>query len=336
MDELKIIKTKPGHADFHLFENLPKRLYPADSIRQRQSETINKEFLKDCYVLLKNGEPEARAALYNNPFTCNELKTAALGNYESTADKEVSEKLLRFAIDEAKKSGAEFLIGPMNGSTWDSYRFSIHHDTSNFLLEPFHHLYYNGQFLFSGFLPISKYTSSIDKEIHFDHPEVLKLDKQFADAGVTIRNINMNDYEGELKKLYPFITEAFKTNFLYTPISWETFRSKYLEAAKIINPEYVLLAEDAECNVIGFIFCYDDLFNTNEKSLVIKTIARDKSKQWAGLGHVLANRVIRLVKSKGYKSIIHAFMIEQATSTAISKDFLGTVYKNYVLYGLKL
>ena len=331
---MEIISTQPGDGNFHLFEGLTKQLYPENSIRHTQSESINIEFLKICFVLTVNGEPKARVALYNNPnLSFNTTKSACIGNYECIDDATIADHLLQFITNEAKKTGIQFLIGPMNGSTWDNYRFSTHHNSPNFLLEPYHHLYYNQQFEESGFTPISQYTSSIDTDLECNHPDILKREAELLNEGVVIRSINMNDYEGELKKLYPVITNSFKSNFLYTPIKWETFFKKYMEAGKIINPEYVLIAEDKHGNIIGFIFAYDDLYNRKEKSLVVKTLARHESKQWAGLGQVLSNRVVSNVKSKGYTSLIHAFIISHGTSRGTSEKFHGKVYKNYVLYG---
>lgn len=334
---MEIITTLPGDKNFQLFEKLPTLLYPANSIKHKQTEGINKEFLVACYVLIDNNEVKARAALYNNPHLLYHSKKAVcLGNYECVDDTNVSTTFLNFIENEAKKLSALFLIGPMNGSTWDNYRFSVHHDYPNFLLEPYHHLYYNKQFEAIGFSPISEYSSSIDYELPFDYPDLLKREAELIVAGVKFRNINMDDYLGELKKLYPFITNAFKSNFLYTPIKWETFSAKYLEAAKIIKPEYVRIAEDKNGNLIGFVFCYDDLFNTTEKSLVVKTLARNESKEWSGLGQVICNPIVRDVKTKGYTSMVHAFIIKQGTSRGTSEKFLGKVYKNYVLYGKAL
>lgn len=333
---MKIIKTKPGDINFHLFQNLPGKLYKTNGNNGLQ-ENISKEFLLGCYVLLVNDKPVARAVLYKNEqLYYKEMRTACIGNYESIDDIEVCGKLINFIISEAKKNNTEFLIGPMNGSTWDNYRFSTHNHYPNFLLEPYHHLYYNEHFLNNGFHVIAEYTSSIDNVLHFDHPSILKKEDEFAKAGVTIRNIDMSNYEDELRKLYPFISSAFKDNFLYTPVSWETFRDKYLEAAKIINPDYVLLAHDKHDAIIGFIFSYDALLTDGPKTLVVKTVARDKMQQWQGLGHVLGNRVVRLAKNNGYQSMIHAFVIEQGTSTGLSTSFLGEVYKNYALYGIKI
>ncbi|MDQ3393186.1 MAG: hypothetical protein M3512_03600, partial [Bacteroidota bacterium] len=164
----------------------------------------------------------------------------------------------------------------------------------------------------------------------------LQREQEFEQLEVKIRNIRMDEYEDELKKLYGFLSSALKNNFLFTPISWEAFYANYLKAASFINPEYVLLAENLKGDIIGFIFSYDDLINTSKKNLVFKTIVRDAAKKWAGLGHVMSNQVIRKVKNKGYDCFIHAFMLEQGSSTGLSKSFKGNIYKNYSLYGLKI
>ncbi|WP_114784118.1 hypothetical protein [Botryobacter ruber] len=334
---MHILHTTPGDANFYLFEELPKRLYPADSLRHTQSDNLNQEFLDTCFVLTVDGEPKARAALYRNPNLVYEGKQAAcVGNYECVEEEEVAEAMLNYVAGKAMEAGAAYLLGPMNGSTWDNYRFSSHHSHANFLLEPYHHLYYNQQFAATGFSPVARYTSSLDTDVVCDHPAIVKREAELMAAGVTFRPIHMADYEGELARLYPFITGAFKSNFLYTPISWESFRKKYLEAARIITPDHVLLAEDPERNIIGLIFCYDDLYNTSEKSLVVKTLARHESKEWAGLGQVLGNQIMRAAKAKSYRSLIHAFTIATGASTVTSKTFHGNVYKSYTLYGKEL
>ncbi|MBK7693601.1 MAG: hypothetical protein IPI30_04590 [Saprospiraceae bacterium] len=197
---MKIISTKPGDTNFQLVELIPKSLYAPDSIRHRQAESINMEFLDNFYVLLDNNEPQASLAIYNNPqLNYKGKKSVCIGNYECVNNIKISKEIINYAINEAKRKGAEFLIGPMNGSTWDNYRFSLKLDHPNFLLEPYHHIYYNDHFLNSGFMPISKYRSSINHVMPVDSEDVLKLEDKFYDSGVNIRNIEIRNYENELK-----------------------------------------------------------------------------------------------------------------------------------------
>jgi hypothetical protein len=334
---MEIIKTMPGDNRFYLFGDLPKLLYSAESVDPNKTEDFNFSFIHHCYVLLDNGEPKARGTLYENPgLFYHEKKVIAIGNYESTEDENISNKFLEYLIKEAQNLNSDFLIGPMNGSTWNNYRFSLHNNYDNFLLEPYHHIYYNRQFLSAGFKPIAHYTSKINTSFFCDHKEVLMKESKLLNAGLTIRNIDLANFDKELKNLYPFICKAFQHNFLFSRITLEAFIEKYKKIATLIRPEFVLIAEDVANNITGFIFCYDDLLNKKEKSLIIKTLARDQSKQWSGLGSVLANRIISLAKKQGYQSIIHAFMMEDGNSSEASRKFFGNIYKKYALYALEL
>jgi hypothetical protein len=334
---IEIIQLKPGDINFNLFHNFPEEIYPADSRRIRGKETVNSEYLENCFVLLTAGKVQARAALYNNPHLQYQNKKAlCIGNFESVNNKESGQALLQHISSEAKRRGAGFLIGPMNGSTWDSYRFSVHHTYPHFFLEPYHHLYYNEHFTCAGFNTIARYFSSIEKDLKCISPAIAKRENELKQAGITFRNINLNQYEKELEKIFYFNGVAFRSNFLYTPISKEVFIKKYSETKGLIDPGFVILAEDAEGNLIGYFFCINDFYNEKEKSLIVKTVARHPDKKWSGTGHVMANMICRRALQKQYQSIIHSFMYEQGTSVSMSKNFSGTIYKNYVLFGKEL
>lgn len=333
----EILSLQPGDENFYLFENFPKEIYEKDSPHFYLPEKLNNEYLKECFVLLVNGKVKSRCALYDNPHLFYQNKKAAcLGNFESINDQKIAAKLLTHVSSEAKRSGAQFLIGPMNGSTWNDYRFSVHHNQPPFFLEPWHHLYYNDQLNDNGFRIIGKYFSSIETDLSFDSPTISEREKQLKEAGINFRNISIKEFEQELEKIFRFNAIAFQSNFLYTPINKDTFIKKYQETKSLINPAFVIMAEDDNENLIGYIFCVDDLFNKNEKSLIVKTVARDPHKKWSGTGHVLGKMIFERAVQNKYSSIIHSFMYEDGTSTVMSKNFSGNIFKNYVLYGKKI
>lgn len=331
---ITITETGPGHPDFQLFTELPKRIYPPDSIRFKVPELVPADFLRACY-LLKDGENVvARAGIYDNPL----LEYAgghafSVGNYECADRMEYAGALLTFITDTVKSWGGKYLIGPMNGSTWESYRFLADHDNPLFFTEPYHHLYYNAQFERAGFKPIARYYSNIDHGIEPDNPEILVREREFQARGVTIRAIDLASFEAEIGRVYDFNLLAFKTNFLYTPITREAFMKKYMQTKAYINPELTLLAEDVEGNLVGYFFCIPDFYNTTSKSLIVKTLARHPGAEWRGLGHVIGNVIYRKAAALGFTSAIHSFIYEQGTSTQLSAHFSGTHYRNYVLYG---
>ncbi len=333
---MEIIKTTPNQED-RLFNDVPGRLYPSDSLRLRESEEVNTETLVARYTLCVETVPVARAALYQgNAMQWEGKRIWMIGNYECVPDEHISDALFERLFADAKAAGADYVIGPMNGSTWDNYRFSVSHDFPNFLLEPYHHLYYVNQFRRAGFKEISRYVSNIDTELACDWPELLEKERTFANEGVRIRPLNGDSLEAELEQLYPFIDATFRGNRFYTPILRGRFKAKYLAAAALIDSDYVLVAENSTGQPVGFIFSYDDRYSQRGRSLVIKTLARAKERQYAGLGHVLANRVIRLARARGYRSVVHAFIVERGDATRVSGNFTGRPYKKYILLGKDL
>lgn len=333
---MEVIKTDAGLHD-QWFMEIPSLLYPQDSPRHLEPDEINTDALVATYVVMADGKPQARAALYRTDgMTWNGLQVWTIGNYECVHRTVVAQALLDAVMKDAQADGAEYFVGPMNGSTWDNYRFSESHDFPNFLLEPYHHLYYVQQFRDAGFEEIARYTSNVDTELACDWPQLFEKEREFADQGIRIRPIDVACLDEELEKLHPFIHDTFADNLLYTPISLSRFKAKYRAAAPLINKDYVLIAENADGAVAGFIFSYDDAYNRRGGSLIIKTLARANGKSYAGLGHVLVNRVIRLARQRGYRSVVHAFIIERGDATLVSSNFAGRPYKTYVLFGKPL
>jgi len=329
----EIVKTRPGDNNFHKFVSFPREVYPADSLFFKIPESFNEEYLHAGYLLTINGKVLCRAALYHNPHLQYLQKQACcIGNYEALDDRHAAAELIRHIASEAKNLGAAYLIGPMNGSTWDNYRFSVHHDHPNFFLEPYHHLYYTGHFSNSGFEVIGRYYSSLETDLAFNDPAVLQREQELRQAGVNFRNINLDAWESELEKVFAFNATGFKTNFLYTPVSKADFMKKYAETKRFIEPKFVVLAEDAGEALVGYFFCITDFYNQQSKALIAKTVARHPDKKWSGIGHVLGNIICGRAWADGYQSIIHALMYEDGTSNKMSKNFSGRAYKNYVLF----
>jgi hypothetical protein len=333
----EIVRTEPGDCNFTHFEHFPKEIYPGDSLALAVPESINGEYLEAGYLLKHNGKICSRAALYYNPHLRYQQKTTCtVGNFESVDDKEISSQLLTHLATRAKSLKAEYLIGPMNGSTWDNYRFSLHHDHPHFFLEPYHHLYYHEHFLHSGFDVIARYYSSIETNMQYNSAAVMQREAQLREDGIVFRDIDLDNYEAELEKVFEFNMTAFSANFLYTPISKTDFMKKYAQTKRFIEPRYVVMAEDAYGHLIGYFFCIHDHNNKEPKSLIAKTVARHPDKKWSGVGHVLGNIICGRAHRAGYQCIIHSFMYQDGTSKKMSKNFDGKEYKNYVLLGKAL
>ena len=331
------IETMPGKEQFDMFESVPGHIYPYFKRQAAQKNQYNHNFLVNGIIILQDGTPVGRVALYINPFLRHKgLRCGAIGNYECVDDLNVSQALLQYAAEDLRNRGAQMIIGPFNGSTWDSYRFLMNHDQPNFFLEPYNPPYYTTQFQAFGFETLATYTSSLDHEMKLGNEKTLARMAHFKEEGVVFRPIRLDDYEAELKKVYTFCLQGFSRNFLFTPISEESFMDKYLPLQNYIDPELVLLAEAPEGHLVGMMFCIQDFLNVDERSLVIKTVARMPGREWAGMGNVLVHQIMQTARTRNFDSTIHAFMLEHGNGHGLSKGNAGHVYKRYHLFGMEL
>ena len=334
---MSFVQVLPSDSRYQQFLDFPKALYPSGSPRFATPEVIPTEFHVASFMAVDKGKPLARASLYHNPaLHFGEHTAFMIGNYECVDDDLEATAFFVNLTHEARIRGANYLIGPMNGSTYENYRLANEHNAPPFFLEFHYHDYYNCQFERASFASIARYYTNIDTDLIFDRAETLEKEREFARKGVTIRRIDLTRYAEELTRIRVFNDLAFKDNFLYAPISQEAFLAKYLPVRDLLHPEFTLIAEDAAGNLVGYYFCLDDLLNKTEKSLIVKTLARHPDPEWKGLGHVMGNIVYRGAIPQGYRSILHALIYEEGTANALTQNFSGHNYRNYLLYGKKI
>ena len=335
MANYQIIKT--NSVNYHLFESLPEILYPKGSERFRLGHEPSELFLEGCYILLKDNFPVGRFAFYENPeLVYKKGKCCNIGSYECENNFESSKKLIEFAKEFAISKDYSWIIGPMEGSTWNSYRFSLNHDSPQFFMEPFHHLYYNNQFVKSGFEAIKNYTSNLVLASNIDSIKVKELEELNNDLGFTFRNIDLEDYENELLKIAKLSLEGFTSNFLFTPISEKDFVAKYLQMKSFIDPNLIWMIEDESKELHAYIFCIKDLFDSKNETLIIKTIVRKRESNLKKVGIYSIFKINEIAAKNGFTNVIHAMMSEDNFSTKESERNESKKYKEYSLYGLKL
>jgi S-adenosylmethionine-diacylglycerol 3-amino-3-carboxypropyl transferase len=247
------------------------------------------------------------------------------------------ELVLQYAIQWAQNQGFSFIIGPMNGSTWDSYRFKVN-GRRNFLGDLKLNSKYAQQWETQGFEIFSKYQSTQVRYSEKESERYFQRKMQLEKAGVVFRNIDMSRWEEELKRIYLLSLQSFKHNFLYSDIAWKAFLNQYQLLKSSLDPKWILLAENGlNQELIGFLFAYPDLHSRSEQpTLIVKTVARQESYRWSGLGLVMTHIVQQQANEHGIHHFIHAFMHEDAVSSNCSDSMKAAVIAEYVLLRKKL
>lgn len=338
MREFEIITTRPGNDNFHLFDALPKQIYPENSPRfVLGNDPVPSEYLVNCYVLVEDTKAIARCALYLKPgLEVNGKKACTIGSFESIDDADAVTFLLATVSKEAKSRGFEFVVGPMEGSTWNNYRFSDHNRHTNFFMEPYHHDYYGNLWESCGLEPIARYISNLDTHLTFDDDRISKWEERYKENGAIFRSIDLENLETDLLKLAQFNNEAFKENFLFTPIAPSDFVKKYAQLKQYFDPELIWIVEDQAGEIQAISFSIPDYLDTSGKTLIIKSLARKKDTPFRGIGSYLAGKTYQIAAKRNFERVIHALMIHDNNSVSISNNYEGDTYKSYTLYGKEL
>lgn len=293
-----------------------------------------------CMLARRGGEPVARLAYTR----AHDLRgapgvTALIGWYEA-ADADAGIALLRRAVDALASTGAARVLGPMQSSTWGRYRLALPpgpadaHAEPPFLSEPWNPRRYPEDWQATGFRVAATYESAIVEDLSASDPRREELAERVRARGATIRPLDLDRFDDELRAIYELSVAAFAENLYYSPIAFDEFRARYTPLRPLLDPALVRMAEDAEGRLLGFVFAFPDLLTMRDgrpTRAVLKTLATAPAARGLGLGTFLTDEVRRLAHEKGYASVIHALMQADNASVTISRHS-ARVFRRYALY----
>ncbi|MFK7768588.1 MAG: hypothetical protein AB8B55_15300 [Mariniblastus sp.] len=190
-----------------------------------------------------------------------------LGLFHAMESPEPVKQLFHAATKWLRSLRCRSIVGPVDGSTWHSYRINVGpfdenpHNDGPFLLEPQNPNYYSHLFLGSGFEVVQQYRSLRVDDILAASHSLLPSYESASNSGYTFRSFDSASFESELKTIYELSKEIFRENFLYEDISWREFSGLYQRLQHFIREELIWFAVDREGNEVGFLFAMPDYFN---------------------------------------------------------------------------
>jgi GNAT superfamily N-acetyltransferase len=289
-------------------------------------------------ALSQEGVARARCSVWwTHVSPYRQHRVGVIGHYVAIND-EAAAVVLTAALEQLRQAGCTIAIGPMNGTTWRSYRFVTERgDQPAFFLEPTNPEEWPRQFERAGFSSLASYFSSLNDDVSRPDPRLEEMEKKIADAGITIRSAN-NDLRAELEKIYAVSKISFRQNFLYTETPEAEFVAMYEPLLPIVRPELVLIAEKAG-RCVGYLFAIPDLAMKTRgpeiDTFIIKTVSILPEPQLRGLGSLLVARAQQIGHKLGFRRCIHALMFEDNISLNISRHY-ASVMRKYTLYSKDL
>ena len=313
-----------------------------NNISQEESQKIMIE--RPLEIVIFNDESNiviGSLYLWHNRPDYNGRKTSYIGNvniYEKYRKDE--EQLFNKVFEELKKEGIETIIGPLNGTTWNTYRYVTEKGNGRpFLLEPWNEDYYVSLFEKLDFKHLAGYISTVMEGMNSDgrknlNKKIEKLKKFDYYNDIRVESAENKDLLTVLNKVYDLTVEAFKNNFLYSELEREIFLKMYLSYEdKIIKKFFKMLYLRDE--LIGYVFGIPDYTELGYKgkigTIILKTIAVSPEYNGKGMGYILINSLIEEAEKEGYENVIYALMHESNVSKNIGL-LLGNMLRKYTLF----
>ena len=313
-----------------------------NNISQEESQKIMIERPSEIVIFTdENNNIGGSLHLWHNRPDYNGRKTSYIGNvniHEKYRKNE--EQLFNKIFEELKKEGIETIIGPLNGTTWNTYRYVTEKGNGRpFLLEPWNEDYSVSLFEKLGFKPLAGYISTVMEGMNSNgrknlDKKIEKLKKFDYYKDTRVESAENKDLLKVLNKVYDLTVEAFKNNFLYSELEREIFLKMYMSYEdKIVKKFFKMLYLKGE--LIGYVFGIPDYTELGYKgkidTIILKTIAVSPEYNGKGMGYILINSLVEEAEKEGYENVIYALMHESNVSKNIGL-LLGNMLRRYTLF----
>ena len=313
-----------------------------NNISQEESQKIVIERPSEIVIFTdENNNIGGSLHLWHNRPDYNGRKTSYIGNvniHEKYRKNE--EQLFNKVFEELKKEGIEIIIGPWNGTTWNTYRYVTEKGNGKpFLLEPWNEDYSVSLFEKLDFKHLAGYISTVMEGMNSNgrknlNKKIEKLKKFDYYKDIKVESAENKDLMAVLNKVYDLTVEAFKNNFLYSELEREIFLKMYMSYEdKIIKKFFKMLYLGDE--LIGYVFGIPDYAELGYKgkidTIILKTIAVSPIYNGKGMGYILINSLVEEAEKEGYENVIYALMHQSNVSKNIGL-LLGNMLRKYTLF----
>lgn len=314
------------------FHRLPG--FPLDPANMQRQAPDSRWLGVDC-----DGQPAGRCSLWWTQTPALDGQRLGYIGHFAVTDGSAAVPLLDRACSELAAHGCTLAVGPIDGNTWQRYRFITERgDEPPFFLEPDNPDEWPGLFLAAGFMPLAQYCSALNSDLAVIDSRMTLAAQQVHDRGIIIRPIEADQFDAELRRIHALSLLSFRDNFLYTPIGEQEFVEMYSAIRPYLRPDLVLLAERKD-ELLGFIFAMPDLNQAKRgepmDTVIVKTMAIHPEHAGFGLGGVLMARVQEAAHRAGFRRAIHALFHEDNRSGRISGR-TAKVFRRYTLYTRRL
>jgi GNAT superfamily N-acetyltransferase len=271
------VRAARTRRDIKRFIDLPYRLHARDpvwvpplrrDVALLLSRTKNPFFEHgeaEYLIAERNGEVVGRIAAISNRLhnETHDDKVGFFGFFESVDDQAVANALLNAAADWCRSRGHDVLRGPASFSVNDECGLLVDgFETPPTLMMPHNPRYYVPLLERAGFAKAKDlwvYQGGTE-EGYVPVPERLARGTELIRQrqGITLRSLNMRDFEGEVEHIKELYNAAWEKNWGFVPMTEHEIDHLAEQFKPVVIPELVPMAEK-DGKLIGFGIALPDL-----------------------------------------------------------------------------
>jgi len=268
------VVTADGKKGLNEFIEFPYSLYRGDAFWVPPLRIAVRELLDrakhpfyanaeaEFFLARRDGKVVGRIAaiLDRNHNKFHEENAGFFGFFESTNDPEVAAALLGTARKWVFDRGAVLFRGPVNPSTnYECGMLIDGFDSSPMVMMTYNPRYYPALMEGTGLRKAKDLNAFVSTTATVDEEKIGRVaDRKLARSGVTVRPINMKDYDGEVVRMWDVYNAAWKRNWGFVPMTRDEFFLMGKEMKQILKPELVLVGESGG-QPIGFALALPDV-----------------------------------------------------------------------------
>ncbi len=353
---------------FTIYKDDPNWVPPLLSERKAFFDKSRNPFYRAAktrlFLARKNGEFVGRIATCIN-YNHNEYhqeKTGFFGFFDVIDNYEVANVLLRVALITIKADGMDQMVGPVNFSTNHEVGMLIEgYDMPPAIMMTYNKPYYND---FVEKFGLRKAKDLLAFRIYhnsdFDPRLTQICEKIKARDNITLRTLNMRDFDNEVERINEIYNKAWSKNWGFVPMSREEFRHAARDMKQIVDPHLVYIAE-VNGRPVGFSLSLPNinqaLIHTNGRLFptgLIKLLWHTKIKnkidsvriitlgvlpeyQKRGIDTLFYVETFRVGPAQGYKWGEMSWILEDNFAMVRASELMGAkLYKKYRIYGMRV
>ena len=216
----------------------------------------------EFFLARRDGRVVGRIAaiLDRNHNKFHEENAGFFGFFESTNAPEVAAALLGAARKWVFSRGAVLLRGPVNPSTnYECGMLVDGFDSPPMVMMTYNPRYYPALMENVGLRKAKDLNAYVNTAAAVELEKIARVaDRKLAKSGVTVRPINMKDFDGELGRIWEVYNSAWKRNWGFVPMTRDEFFLMGKEMKQILEPEFVLIGEVGD-SMVGFALALPDI-----------------------------------------------------------------------------